>query len=132
MILKTDLTESNYMLYAAKHYDSVFPDTLEFYEDLKKVVYVKRLFNSYKEKGDLKERLIINHLIILYNMFGAHASAMLFLKLEEHQSLLKTFLTFINRMPDRIESIGITHTIIDNRKIPLDLEVWAKITKPTV
>lgn len=132
MILKTDLTESNYMLYAAKHYDSVFPDTLEFYEDLKKVVYVKRLFNSYKEKGDLKERLIINHLIILYNMFGVHASSMLFLKLEEHETLLKTFLQFINRMPDKIDAIGIARRVIDNKKIPLDLEVWSKINKPTL
>ncbi len=132
MILKTELTEANYQLYAAKHYDSVFPDTLEFYEDLKRIVYVKRLFNSYKEKGDLKERLIINHLVILYNMFGVHTSAMLFLKLEGHESILKTFLTFINRMPDRIETIGIARRIIDNSKIETDREVWSRIKKSTL
>jgi len=127
--MKCIISESNYLLFAAQHYDSVFPDTLEFYEDLKRVVYIKRLFNIYIERGELKERLIINHLIILYNMFGNNTTAMLFFKLAGYESLLKTFLTFINRMPDRIDGIGLPPRTIIDCDIPIDVEVWERLKK---
>ena len=75
------LDESNFLLYAAKHYDNpqCF-DTIEFYEDLKRFKYIKRLFNRYIEDGDLKERLVLNHIVILFNLFGVKAAIrMLFL-----------------------------------------------------
>ena len=78
--------ETNFLLYAAKHYDNPHCyDTVEFYEDLNRFKYIKRLLNKYQESGDIKERLIINHLTVIYNVFGAVAGTrLLFLKLREH------------------------------------------------
>ena len=72
------IDETNFMLYAARHYNnpSCF-DTLEFYEDLNRFKYIKRLFSRYDESGELKERLILNHIIILYNLFGIDATTRL-------------------------------------------------------
>ena len=65
------LDDSNFLLYAASNYDNPqCYDTDEFYDDLKRFKYLKRLFNRYKETGELKERLILNHLIVIYNVFG--------------------------------------------------------------
>ena len=82
-------------------------DVEEFYDDLKKVKYIKRLFNIYKNDGQLKERLILNHLITWYNVFPVQAGTrILFYKIEEHfWPMLKTFLIFLDRMPDKIEMI---------------------------
>lgn len=102
-----DLNNSNFLLYAAKFYDNpqCF-DTKEFYDDLKRFKYLKRLFNRYRETGELKERLIINHLQILYNLFGAiPTTRMLFLMLKKHHDLLKPFLIFLNYMPDTVFNI---------------------------
>lgn len=124
----TPINDVNFLLYAAKHYDSPFPDTLEFYEDLKRIVYIKRLFNIYVEKKDLKERLVLNHLIILYNVFGYHVTPMLFLKLQGHESILKTFLTFLSKMPDTVEGLGIPPRSINNSEISMDPYVWQKLS----
>ena len=80
----------------------------EFEEDLKRIKYVKRLIKRYKATGDLKERLILNHIIILSNVFGVEASVrMLFYKLDEDDfEVLKTFLLFLNFMPKIIRGIG--------------------------
>lgn len=121
------LTDSNYVLYAAQHYDNPFPDTVEFNEDLKRIVYLKRLFNLYQDKGELRERLILNHLVILYNMFGIHLTPMLFLKLEGYESILKTFLSYLNKMPDKVIGVGIDCRTINNSAIPLDPDVWRKL-----
>ena len=82
-------------------------DIEEFYDDLKKIKYIKRLFNAYKNNGLLKERLILNHLIIFYNVFTVHAGTrILFYKIEkDFWPILKTFLVYLDRMPDRIDSI---------------------------
>lgn len=101
------LDESNFLLYAAKHYDNpqCF-DTKEFYDDLKRFKYLKRLFNRYKETGDLKERLIINHLQVLYNLFGIEPTTrMLFLSLKHHHECLKPFLILFNTMPECIFNV---------------------------
>ena len=85
------LDESNFFLYAAKHYTNPYCyDTLEFYDDLNRFKYLKRLFSRYQESGELKERLILNHIIVLYNIFGVEpATRMLFLKLYEFHKYLK-------------------------------------------
>lgn len=123
------LDESNFLLYAAKHYDNPqCLDTEEFYDDLKRFKYLKRLFGKYDEAGELRERLIINHLIVLYNVFGIHATRMLFLKLEPYYSYLKPFLVLLNYMPDKI-IIG-DNRIIYSSDIPMDqriIEVLRKI-----
>lgn len=106
------LDESNALLYAARHYDNPqCHDTIEFYDDLKRFQYLKRLFNRYKETGELKERLVINHIIILYNVFGVvPCTRLLFLKLNEHSDILKPILEFLGNMPAKVENVGIQNT----------------------
>ena len=103
-----DLTEENFLMFAMREYNNMqCTDVEEFYDDLKKVKYIKRLFNIYKNDGQLKERLILNHLITWYNVFPVQAGTrILFYKIEEHfWPMLKTFLIFLDRMPNKIEMI---------------------------
>lgn len=93
-----ELTEENLFLYAAKHYyNPQFSDIEEFYEDLKRFKYIKRLVNRYLENGDLAERLILNHMIVVFNSFGVEAGLkILELKLDEkHWPVVKPFLLFL-------------------------------------
>lgn len=100
------LTEENFLLYAARHYENTLcEDAEEFYDDLKRFKYLKRLFGKYKESGELKERLILNHIIILYNVFGSSATKMLFLKLSGFHEELKPFVLFLGFLPDVIRGI---------------------------
>lgn len=105
MLANNVVSENNFMIYAARHYDNpqCFHED-EFYDDLKRFKYIKRLFSKYKESGELRERLILNHLIVLYNLFGSNTTPMLFLKLPEYHDCLKPFLLFLNRMPDVVET----------------------------
>jgi hypothetical protein len=126
------LDETNFLLYAAKYYDNPHCyDTLEFYDDLNRFKYIKRLFNRYEETGELKERLIINHLTVLYNIFGAEAATrLLFLKLRGHYHFLKPFLVLMGYMPDVVRCIGIEGKHIINSDIPMDekiVEILRKI-----
>ena len=103
-----DLTDDNFLMFAMKEYNDIqCTDIEEFYDDLKKIKYIKRLFNIYKNNGQLKERLILNHLIVFYNVFPAQAGTrILFYKIEKaFWPMLKTFLIFLDRMPDTIDSI---------------------------
>jgi hypothetical protein len=98
------LDDDNFVLYAAKHYDyAQCHDTEEFLDDLKRFKYIKRLFGKYEESGELRERLILNHIIILYNVFGNEATRLLFVKLKGHYHYLKPFLVLLNRMPDTVD-----------------------------
>lgn len=123
------LDESNFMLFAAKYYDNPSCyDVVEFYEDLNRFKYLKKLFSRYLETGDLKERLILNHLTTIYNVFGAEAATrILFLKLDEHLSLLKPFLVLLNFMPDRVVGIGITNKTYHASDIPMDAGIVARL-----
>lgn len=116
------LDETNFMLYAAKHYDNPSCyDTLEFYEDLSRFKYLRRLFSRYEEAGELKERLILNHIIVLYNLFGVPATTrMLFFKLREYHTYLVPFLSLLNYLPERVYGIGIEGTNIDTKLIVPD------------
>ena len=103
-----DLNEENFLMYSMREYSNIqCTDVEEFYDDLKKIKYIKRLFNIYKNNGQLKERLILNHLIIFYNVFSVEAgNSILFYKIEDtFWPMLKTFLIFLDRMPEKIESI---------------------------
>jgi len=94
-----ELNDKNILLYAAKHYyNPRFSDIEEFHEDLKRFKYVKRLVNRYLDDGDLAERLILNHLIVIFNVFGIEpALKMLEVKLEEKQwPVIKPFLIFLS------------------------------------
>jgi hypothetical protein len=116
------LDASNFLLYAAKNYDNpqCF-DTIEFYEDLKRFKYIKRLLNRYVEDGDLKERLIINHIVVLFNLFGVHAAIrMLFFKCEGLEKCLVPFLIALNNLPDRVENIGIDNKTVYTSDVEID------------
>ena len=103
-----DLNDDNFLMFAMKEYNDIqCTDIEEFYDDLKKIKYIKRLFNIYKNNGQLKERLILNHLIVFYNVFSVQAGTrILFYKIEkDFWPMLKTFLSFLDRMPEKIDSI---------------------------
>lgn len=98
------LTESTFLLFASKHYDNPqCSDISEFEEDLKRFQYLRKLFGRYRQDNDLKERLILNHLIIIYNVFGPEATNMLFMKLHEYHDYLKPFVEYLNFMPQIIK-----------------------------
>lgn len=120
-----NLTEQNFMFYAVKYYDGIVEDEAEFLEDLSRIVYVKRLLNKYQRTKDLKERLILNHLIILHNVFGINSIRMIFLKIPEYHSQLKTFLDFISLMPDEIP--GVNGQTINSGSIPIDYVIAKKL-----
>ena len=115
------------MLYAMKAYDKPNAIVSEFEEDLKRIKYVKRLINRYKDTGELKERLILNHIIILSNVFGVEpAVRMLFYKLDVvDYMILKTFLLFLNFMPKYINGIGGKY--INSSDIGIDVIIGKKL-----
>jgi hypothetical protein len=118
-----NLNSDNIMLYAMKAYDNPNCIISEFKEDMKRFNYLKRLFYRYRKDGEVKERLIINHLIVLSNVFGVEASTrLLFFKMsKEDYSSLKTYLLFLSHMPDSIK--GIRGYDILSSDIPLDLKI---------
>lgn len=102
--MNDDLLEEDLVRFAAKHYYSpkgkIDPD--EFYDDLKRFKYVKRLLNRYLETGKLSERLLLNHIIVIFNVFGNYASIRIFaLKLDdEHWPVIKPFISYLNHLRD--------------------------------
>ena len=117
-----ELTEKNLFLFAAKHYKNPkFADIDEFYEDLKRFKYIKRLLNRYLETDDLAERLLLNHFIVVFNMFGIEAALnILELKLEDkHWPIVKPFLIFLNYIKnDQYTGIAMDpHVVNELRKI---------------
>lgn len=103
MKLFDELNEDNWSLYASHHYKNVQCTSVEeFYDDLQRFKYLKRLFKRYSNNGDLQERLILNHIIVLANVFGIEAAKkMLFYKIEkQHYAALKTFLVFLNYLKE--------------------------------
>tara|TARA_B100001094_G_scaffold150091_1_gene145254 strand:- start:3081 stop:3449 length:369 start_codon:yes stop_codon:yes gene_type:complete len=97
------LTHRNFKLYAAKHYDN--PECLdieEFKQDLSRFKYLKRLLKRYELTGDLQIRLILNHIIVLYNVFGIEAcNKMMWFKInDEHWNVIKPFLVYLHYLPE--------------------------------
>ena len=97
-----ELNEDNYLLFAIKFYDNPQAVTKEdFEDDLKRIKYVKRLLKRYKNTGVLKTHLILNHIIVLFNVFGDATTALLFYNLEEDLwPAIKSFLMYLNRVPE--------------------------------
>tara|TARA_Y100000114_G_scaffold70136_1_gene64194 strand:- start:1668 stop:2030 length:363 start_codon:yes stop_codon:yes gene_type:complete len=114
------ITSENVMMFAIKHYDNRhLGGEQEFFDDLKRIKYIKRLFKRYLDTGELRERLLLNHFIVLKNMFGADAAITLLLfKIErEYWSLLKTFLVFLNMLKDgELSDIEINDTVLNKLK----------------
>lgn len=124
------VSEDNFLLFAAKHYNNTqCYDTEEFYDDLKRFKYIKRLFNRFEQTGDLKDRLILNHILIIYNMFGEAATQMLFVKLKEHYPLLKPFLVLIHRMPDKVNNVETKDNIIYSSDIAMNQHIVGALRK---
>ena len=112
------LDKNNFLLYAMKMYDNPSCTNIdEFHEDLNRIKYVKRLLGKFEAKGLLRERLILNHIIILGNVFGMEASSrILFYKIEEkYHSSLKTFLYYLQYLPPIIIDIDINKIPLDHR-----------------
>ena len=98
----SELNEENFLLFAIKNYENPQAVTKEdFDKDLNHFKYIKRLLKRYKNTGELKTHLILNHFIVLYNIFGEAATPMLFFKIEQNLwSIMKTFIIFLDRLPD--------------------------------
>ena len=119
------LTNKNFKLYAAQHYNNPeCTDVEEFQQDLNRFKYLKRLLTRYELTGELQERLILNHLIILQNVFGASCSSrMLFFKIDKELfPQLKTFLVYLNYLPDTIPEVKVD-------EIPLDATIITQLRK---
>lgn len=117
------LTNENFLMYAIKHYDNPSCSGLkEFEDDLKRLRYIKRLLGRYRQTGEIKERLIINHLVVLYNVFGVEAASnILFFKIsEKFWPQLKPFLIFLNYMPNFVRFKNKT---INTNQIALDADI---------
>lgn len=124
------LTDKNFLLYCAAHYDNIqYASTEEFIEDLNRLKYVKKLITRYTEYGDLRERLILNHIIILNNCFGNEVLCkILYLKLKDQMSYIKPFLILLNILPRYIYNVD-EEKIIDTDLIEMDQEIVAKLRK---
>ena len=98
----TELTSENFLLFAIKHYENPQAVTKEDFEkDLNHFKYIKRLLKRYRNTGELKAHLLLNHFIILYNIFGEGTTAMLFYKIEEEMwTIMKTFVVFLDKLPE--------------------------------
>ena len=119
-----DLNDGNFLIYAAKCYDRPHILQSEFEDDIKRIKYVKRLLRKYRQTGEFKERLVLNHVIILSNVFGVEATTnMLFFKVDqEDYPLLKTILIYLNYMPSRL-NVTFDKYYVRQEEIPVDLSI---------
>lgn len=119
------LEESSFLLYAAKHYSNPnCLETSEFLDDVKRFKYLKKHFSKYKDSGELKERLILNHIIIIFNVFEREAATrMLYLKLHDSLTYLKPFLILLNMETEIVYGIGSKNETIYNSEIEPDIMV---------
>ena len=120
-MLFSELNEENFLLFAIKNYENPQAVTKEDFEkDLNHFRYIKRLLKRYKNSGELKTHLLINHFIILYNIFGDAATPMFFYKIEpKYWSSLKSFFLYLNRIPES--------PITPMHDIPEDLNILRRL-----
>jgi hypothetical protein len=118
-----DLNDENFMIYAMKCYSAPNCIMSEFEGDIKRTKYLKRLFRRYKVTKSVKERLILNHIILLNNVFGLEATArILFYRIDERDyDILKTFLCYLNIMPEVVT--GIKGKNIYSAEIPVEINI---------
>jgi len=117
MQLFDDLNEENFILYASRMYNNPQCTSVEeFYDDLQRFKYIKKLLKRYEKSDDLHERLILNHIVVLYNVFGIQpANKMMFYKVDvEHWPVIKTFLVYLNLLKEtELVEIPLDNHIID-------------------
>ena len=123
------LNNDNVMMYAVKAYDKPNCIMSEFKDDMKRFNYLKRLFKRYRKYDELREQLVLNHLIVIYNVFGPEVSSrLLFFKMaKDDYSALKTYLLFLNIMPERVK--GIKGQDIISSDIPIDYAIAEALRK---
>ena len=119
-----DLNDDNFLIYAAKSYDRPHMLQSEFEEDINRLKYIKRLLRKYRQTGEFKERLILNHVIILSNVFGVEAATnMLFFKIDdEDYPILKTILIYLNYLPAHLK-VTFHKYYVRQEEIPVDLKI---------
>jgi len=124
------LTDKNFLLFCATHYDNAqYASTEDFIEDMNRVKYIKKLITRYIENGELKERLILNHIIVLNNCFGPEALCkILYLKLKPQMKYIKPFLIMLNILPNKIMNVG-EELFIDTDLIEMDEYIVEKLRK---
>ena len=117
------------MMYCIKAYDKPNMLMSEFKEDMKRFNYLKRLFKRYRKFDEMRERLVLNHLVILYNVFGAEVlSRLLFFKMsKDDYSIIKTYLLFLSCMPEII--YGVKGQNILSSNIPVDMKIAETLRK---
>lgn len=125
-----DLNDGNFLIYAAKHYDRPHILQSEFEDDLRRIKYIKRLLRKYKLSGEFRERLILNHVIILSNVFGVEAAVnMLFFKIDQDDyPQLKTILIYLNYLPLHLK-VTFNKYYIRQEEIPVDLSIADRLRK---
>ena len=118
-----DLTNDNILLYAAKAYDKPNCIMSEFKEDMKRFNYLKRLFKRYRKVGELREQLVLNHLVVICNVFSPEvATRILFFKMSKDDfPALKTYLLFLSCMPEKVR--GIKGQDIISSEISVDMTI---------
>ena len=119
-------SDAEFLQYAMHNYDNPQCSSVtEFEEDLKKFLYIKKLFTRYRKNEELKERLILNHLIVLFNIFSDNAAKMLFYKIDKDDwNILATFLIFLNKMPEIVPG-----TSVKSSDLRLDEKVISELRK---
>lgn len=124
------ITDDNFILFCANHYDNYkYHSTEEFFEDLNRIKYIKKLITRYLDKNELKDRLILNHIIVLNNCFGPEITCkILFLKMKSQMEYIKPFLVFLNILPDIIYNVG-NDAVIYTDIIPMDNYIVNKLRK---
>lgn len=125
------LTDKNWLLYAARYYDNPSCyDIQEFKEDIKRIKYIKKALTRYETTGELKERLVLNHIIILNNVFGPTVlSRILFLKMEKQLQYVKPFLVMLEILPERVLNIGKNAKTYVTDDIPMDPKIIDALRK---
>lgn len=123
-----DLNDENFLIYSAKHYDRPHILQSEFEDDLRRIKYVKKLLKKYRQSGEFKERLVLNHIIILSNVFGVEPTVnMLFFKVDpEDYPLLKTILIFLNYLPLHLKVTFNKYYVIQE-EIPVNLQIAERL-----
>ena len=118
-----DLNNDNVLMFAVKAYDSPNCIISEYKDDMKRFNYLKRLFKRYRKVNELRERLVLNHIVVLCNVFGPEAATrLLFYKMAKDDfPALKTYLLFLSVMPERIK--GIKGVDIVSSDIPVDMKI---------
>jgi len=127
--MQDKLTDDNFIIFCAKRYNNPqITRTEEFMEDLDRIKYIKKLITRFIDTGELKERLILNHIITLHNCFGVHLAKILFLKMEIQFEYIKPFLVMINALPRTIHNVG-DHAVINTDLINMNMVIVQTLRK---